>query len=39
MDKQIDTVSELNINEAILRSLLDSEIMLVGGGDIATNGY
>ena len=39
MDKQIDTVSELNINEDILRSLLDSEIMLVGGGDIATNGY
>lgn len=39
MDKQIDTVSELNINEEILRSLLDSEIMLIGGGDIATNGY
>ena len=39
MDKQIDTVSELNINEDMLRSLLDSEIILIGGGDIATNGY
>ena len=39
MDKQIDTVTELNANEDNLRTLLDSEIMLIGGGDIATNGY
>lgn len=39
MDKQIDTVAELNVNEDVLRSLLDNEILLVGGGEIATNGY
>lgn len=39
MDKQIDTVQELSLNNDILRDLLDSEIVLIGGGDIVTNGY
>ena len=39
MDKPIDTVQELNLSNDILRDLLDNEIMLIGGGDIATNGY
>lgn len=39
MDKQIDTVIELNFSGDILRDLLDNEIMLIGGGDIVTNGY
>ena len=39
MDKQIDTVIDFNANEDNLRNLLDSEIVLIGGGDIATNGY
>ena len=39
MDSQMDTVQELNLNDDILRDLLDNEIMLIGGGDIATNGY
>ena len=39
MDKQIDTVQELSLNNDILRDLLDREIVLIGGGDIVTNGY
>lgn len=39
MDKQFDTVQELSLNNDILRDLLDSEIVLIGGGDIVTNGY
>lgn len=39
MDKQINTTQELSLNDEILRDLLDSEIVLIGGGEIATNGY
>ena len=35
MNKQIDTVSELSLNDEVLRDLLDSEIMLIGGGEVA----
>ena len=39
MDKQIDTVQELCLSDEILRDLLDSEVILIGGGNIAVNGY
>lgn len=39
MDNQVNTVQELSLNDDILRDLLDSEIVLIGGGDIVTNGY
>ena len=39
MDKQLDTTQELSLNDDIVRDLLDSEIMLIGGGEVATNCY
>ena len=39
MDKQVNTTTEINLNQDILRDLLDSEIMLIGGGDVVVNGY
>ena len=39
MDKQINTAVEINLNQDALRDLLDSEIMLIGGGDVVVNGY
>ena len=39
MNKQIDTVQELDLNDAILRDLLDGEIVLIGGGEVATSLY
>ncbi len=39
MRNQIDTVQEINSSADIVRDLLDSEIMLVGGGDGAVNAY
>ena len=39
MDKQMNTTQELSLNDEILRDLLDSEIMLIGGGEAALNGY
>lgn len=39
MDKQLDTTQELCRNDEILRDLLDSEVMLIGGGEIAGNCY
>jgi hypothetical protein len=33
MDKQFDTVEELNVNDEILRDLLASEVILIGGGE------
>ena len=35
MDKQIDTTQELSLNYDILRDLLGSEVMLIGGGEVA----
>ncbi len=37
MDKQFDTVQELSLNDEILRDLLATEIMLIGGGESLTN--
>ena len=39
MDKQLNTTTDVNLNQDILRDLLDSEIMLIGGGDVVVNGY
>ena len=39
MDKQIDTVQEIRLSDDLLRDLLDSEVMLIGGGNVALNGY
>ena len=39
MDKQVNVAAEINLNQDALRDLLDSEIMLIGGGDVVVNGY
>ena len=39
MDKQIDTVQALDLNDDILRDLLDSELILIGGGQVIVNCY
>jgi hypothetical protein len=39
MDKQIDTIQELSLSEDVLRNLLDSEVMLIGGGEVLVNAY
>ena len=39
MDKQLDTTQEISLSDDILRDLLDSEVMLIGGGNVALNGY
>jgi hypothetical protein len=39
MDKQFDTTQELNLNEDVLRDLLDNEVMLIGGGDFTVTTY
>ena len=39
MDKQFDTVQELSLNDEILRDLLTTEIMLIGGGDLVHTTY
>ena len=39
MDKQLDIAEELCLNDEILRELLATEIMLVGGGDLVHTTY
>ena len=39
MDKQLDTTQELCLSEEILRDLLDSEVILIGGGQVVGNTY
>lgn len=39
MDKQIDTTQELCLSEAILRDLLESEVILIGGGQVVGTCY
>lgn len=39
MDNQNNTVQETSLNDAILRELLEVEVILIGGGNIAVNGY
>ena len=39
MDNKIDTFRDVNVSDELLRDLLDSEIILIGGGEAACNGY
>jgi hypothetical protein len=39
MDNQLDTTLDFNLNDEILRDLLDSEVVLIGGGEFSTTGY
>lgn len=39
MNTQFDTVQELSLNDEILRDLLDSEVVLIGGGEVAVGYY
>ncbi len=39
MDKQLDTTIELSDEQLALRSLLDTEILLIGGGDTIVGLY
>lgn len=39
MDKQVNTTQELGLNDDILRDLLDSEVVLIGGGEVVGNCY
>ena len=39
MDKQINTTQELGLNDDILRDLLDSEVILIGGGEVVGSCY
>ena len=39
MDNQIDTVQELSLTNDILRDLLNSEVVLIGGGQTVGNTY
>ena len=38
MDKQLDTTLEFNVDQLALRDLLDSEIVLIGGGEVVICG-
>jgi hypothetical protein len=37
MEKQFDTQQESSLSEDILRALLESEVVLIGGGQAATS--
>jgi hypothetical protein len=39
MNNQFDTVNELNLDDYIVGDLLDSEVLLIGGGEIVGNTY
>ena len=39
MNKQLDTVLDINLDDQILRDLLDIEIMLIGGGEASQTTY
>ena len=42
MNNQIDilgTISDISLNDNILRDLLDIEVNLIGGGEVQANGY
>ena len=39
MDKVIDNTQELCLNDEILRDLLDSEVILIGGGQVVGTCY
>ena len=37
MEKQVNDQQVSTLNEDILRALLDSEVVLIGGGSVATS--
>ncbi len=39
MNNQIDTTQELTLNLDVLRDLLDSEVILIGGGQASLTVY
>ena len=39
MNSQLDTAQDTTLNNEILRDLLDNEIILIGGGEVATSLY
>jgi hypothetical protein len=39
MNIQIETTQLLDLSADQLRALLDSEVVLVGGGDVSGNGF
>ena len=39
MNSQLDTAQDISLNAEILRDLLDNEIILIGGGEVATSLY
>jgi hypothetical protein len=39
MNTQVDTVQEVSLNSEFLRDLLDSEVVLIGGGEAALGFY
>ena len=39
MEQQLNSVQELSLAAEILRDLLDNEIILIGGGEVATSLY
>ena len=39
MNNQIDCSNEISLNDDVLRDLLDSEIILIGGGEASLTTY
>ena len=39
MNNQFDTSAQVTLDQDILRDLLDSEVVLIGGGEAAGNAY
>ena len=39
MNTQFDTATQAALDQDILRDLLDSEIVMIGGGEAAGNAY
>ena len=39
MNSQLDIAADISLNDEILRDLLDNEIILIGGGEVATSLY
>ena len=39
MNSQFDTTAPINLDQDILRDLLDSEIVMIGGGEAAGTAY
>jgi hypothetical protein len=39
MNIELNTPAQTNVDQKVLRDLLDSEIVLIGGGEAAGNSY